>query len=58
MSHTIAVVADEKKGTWKVLVNHIKRGITLHDMTMANNAAIAVSETEACDHLYLAKIEA
>ena len=58
MSHTIAVVPDERKGEWKVLVNYVKRGITFHDMTMANNAAVEISEKEVCDHLILAKAEA
>ena len=58
MSHTIAVVADEKKGRWKVLVNYVQRGMAVDKVEKANADAIAISEREACDHLILAKVEA
>ena len=57
MAKTIAVVKGEKRGEWKVLVNYIQRGVTLHNMQSANNSAIAISENEHYDHLILAKEE-
>lgn len=58
MSKTIAVVRGEKDGEWKVLVNYVQRGITLHDMNFANNMAMRIAENEHYDHLILAKEEA
>ena len=51
---TIAVVADYDKRGWNVLENYIQNGVTLSDMNLANNHAIALSEKEPCDHLILA----
>ena len=58
MSKTIAVVRGEKKGTFKVLVNYIQRGVELHSVGLANQQAIKISTNEAYDHLILAKEEA
>jgi hypothetical protein len=58
MTKTIAVVRGEKRGTFKVLVNYIQRGVTVHSAGLANQEAIKISENEPHDHLILAKEEA
>ena len=58
MTKTIAVVKGDKKDEWKVLVNYVQRGVTLHNKDHANNEAVKISESEHYDHLILAREDA
>lgn len=55
---TIAVVKGSSKNGWKVLVNYIQRGVELHDIRLANSQALAISKSQPCNNLILAREDA
>ena len=54
MTKIIAVVNGNSKNEWKILVNYVQRGTILHNINLANQEAVKISEKEHYDHLILA----
>jgi len=53
MSKTVSVSNGEKKGEYKVLVNFVQRGTTLHSPELANKVATDLAKSENAKNLFL-----
>ena len=53
MSKTVTVIHADKKGSYKVLVNYIQRGVELHSPELANSEAKKIAAIECIEKVIL-----